>query len=144
MEEEAFLVVRSSWNHGEVSPMNSGRSIVGATSGLVLAAILIAGVSLAGGGSLHLDLVKANGPGAGSSGLSTSSGQVGGTTVAPQTGEQTTQAASASSESTPISSLDSLTSQGGGTIGLLLLPILLGAVLGALFYGTYARRIDAD
>ena len=78
--------------------MNPGRSIVGAASGLVLAAILIAGVSLAGGGSLHLDLVKANGPGAGSSELSTSSGQVGGTTVAPQAGEQTTQVASASSD----------------------------------------------
>ena len=43
--------------------MSPRATLAGAASGLLLAAILIAGVSLAaGGGSLHIDLVKSNGP----------------------------------------------------------------------------------
>jgi len=116
--------------------MNPRAALAGAASGLLLAVILIAGVSLAGGGgSLHIDLVKTNGPQIG--GLSPQSSQSGGTAVAAQT----TQAASRAQS---ISSLDGLTSHGWSSTGLLLVPIILGAVLGASFYGSYTRRADRE
>jgi hypothetical protein len=116
--------------------MNPRTTLLGAASGLLLAVILIAGVSLGGGaGSLHIDLVKTNGPQIGA--LSPQSSQTGGTTAAVQT----TQAASGAPS---ISSLNGLTSHSGGSIGLLLLPIVLGAVLGAFFYGSYTRRVDRE
>src|ERR1700722_13414388 len=133
MEEEAVLDVRVNYTQGDLSPMSPRATLVGAASGLLLAAILIAGVSLAaGGGSLHIDLVKSNGPQIG--GLSPQSSQSGGTAVAAQT--------QASPGAPSISSLDGLTSHGWGSTGLLLLPIILGAVLGAFFYGSYTRRAD--
>jgi hypothetical protein len=116
--------------------MNPRTTLLGAAAGLLLAAILIAGVSLAGGGgSLHIDLVKTNGLQVG--GLSPQSSQSGGTAIAAQT----TQAVSGAPS---ISSLNGLTSHGGSSIGLLLLPIVLGAVLGAFFYGSYTRRVDRE
>ena len=60
MEEEAVLDDADLSGTGEDLAMNAGRSLAGAASGLLLAAILVAGVSIAGGGSLHLDLVKAS------------------------------------------------------------------------------------
>jgi hypothetical protein len=116
--------------------MNPRTTLVGAASGLLLAVILIAGVSLAGGGgSLHIGLVKTNVPQVG--GSSPQSSQTGGTAVVAQTAQATNGAPS-------ISSLDSLASHGWGSIGLLLLPIVLGAVLGAFFYGSYTRRADRE
>ncbi|MDA4113509.1 MAG: hypothetical protein OK474_05650 [Thaumarchaeota archaeon] len=117
--------------------MNPRTTLLGAAAGLLLAAILIAGVSLAGGGggSLHIDLVKTNGQQV--VGLSPQSSQSGGTAIATQT----TQAVSGAPS---ISSLNSLTSHGGSSTGLLLLPIVLGAVLGAFFYGSYTRRVDRE
>jgi hypothetical protein len=116
--------------------MNPRTTLMGAAAGLLLAAILIAGVSLAGGGgSLHIDLVKTSSPQVG--GLSPQSSQSGGTSIA----SQTTQAVSGAPS---ISSLNSLTSHGGSSLGLLLLPIVLGAVLGAFFYGSYTRRVDRE
>jgi hypothetical protein len=116
--------------------MSPRATLVGAASGLLLAVILIAGVSLAGGGGpLHIDLVKTNGPQAG--GLSPQSSQSGGTAVAAQTTQEASGAPS-------ISSLDGLASHGWGSAGLLLLPIVLGAVLGAFFYGSYTRRADRE
>jgi hypothetical protein len=116
---------------------------MGAVSGLLLAVILIAGVTALGGGSAHLDLIRASGQG-NSVGLSTQSAEAGGTTVAPQTGVQTTMSSSSSVASSPVSSLAGLENRGGGTIGLLLLPVLLGALIGAVFYGAYGRRIDSE
>lgn len=113
--------------------------MAGAASGLLLAVILIAGVSVAGGGSLHLDLAKASSNAAGSGGASIKSGEPGGVAIAPQT----TQAASASSGAWPVSSVNGLEGQSGGSVGLLLLPVALGAALGAVFYIAYNRRIDA-
>jgi uncharacterized membrane protein YoaK (UPF0700 family) len=137
MEEEAVLDVRVNYIRGGRSPMSPRATMVGAASGLLLAAILIAGVSLAGGGgSLHIDLVKTNGPQVGVV-SPLSSGGTGGTAVTAQTAQATSGAPS-------ISSLDSLTSHGWGSTGLLLLPIILGAVLGAFFYGSYARRADRE
>ena len=124
--------------------MNMGRPIVGAVSGLLLAAILVAAVSIAGGGSLHLDLAGAAGNSAIPSGVLTLSGTTGGSAAAPQTSVGTTQATSASSGAPPISSLNTLTSQSGGSAALLLLPVALGAVLGAVFYLAYNRRIHAE
>ena len=125
--------------------MNSSRPVLGAASGLLLAALLIVAVSIAGGGSLHLDLAKASTAFGSSNGLSTQGGEAGGTSaVAPQTSSQTTQVRSSGSGGSPVSSLDGLTSQGGGSLILLLLPIVLGAILGTLFYGTYARRVEAE
>jgi hypothetical protein len=123
--------------------MNVGRPLVGAVSGLLLAAILVAGVSIAGGGSLHLDLAGAAGNSASSNGP-TPSGTAGVPAVAPQTSVGTTQASSGSSGASPISSLNALTSQSGGSVALLLLPVALGAVLGAVFYLAYNRRIDSE
>jgi hypothetical protein len=111
--------------------MNPRATLVGAASGLLLAVILIAGVSLAGGGAAHIDLGRANGPQVGEVSPLTS----GGTAVTAQT---------AQAPSPSISSLDDLTSHGAGSIGLLLLPIVLGVVLGAFFYGSYTRRVDAE
>jgi len=124
--------------------MNAGRPLAGAASGLLLAGILIAGVSIAGGGSLHLDLAKTSNNAAESDGASVQSGEPGGTAIAPQTGVQTTQAASASPGARSPSSINSLEGQTGGSIGLLLLPVALGAVLGAVFYVAYNRRIGAE
>ena len=123
--------------------MNLGRPLAGAVSGLLLAAILVAGVSIAGGGSLHLDLAGAAGKSASLSGASTPSGTVGGSTVAPQTSVETTLAASTGSGPAPVSSVNALTSPTGPSVALLLLPVVLGAVLGAVFYLAYTRRIDA-
>ena len=124
--------------------MNVGRPLVGAVSGLLLAAILVAGVSIAGGGSLHLDLAGAAGNSASSNGVPTPSGTAGVPAVAPQTSVGTTQASSGSSGASPISSLNALTSQSGGSVALLLLPVPPGAVLGAVFYLAYNRRIDSE
>ncbi|MGD0637416.1 MAG: hypothetical protein ABSA72_05195 [Nitrososphaerales archaeon] len=124
--------------------MNMGGPLFGAVSGLLLAVILVAGVSIAGGGSLHLDLAGTAGNGLGSNGASALSGASGGSAVAPQTSVGTTQASSARSGASPISSLNGLTSQSGGSVALLLFPVALGAFLGALFYLAYNRRIDIE
>jgi hypothetical protein len=111
--------------------MNLRATLVGAASGLLLAVILIAGVSLAGGGTSHVDLGTSNSP------------QVG--QVSPLSSGGTADTAQTAQAPAPsISSLDDLTSHGAGSIGLLLLPIILGVVLGAFFYGLYTRRVDAE
>jgi len=114
--------------------MNPRATLVGAASGLLLAVILIAVVSLAGGGASHIDLGRANGPQVGEVSPQ-SNGGTGGTVISAQT---------AQAQTPPISSLDGLTSHGAGSIGLLLVPIVLGVVLGAFFYGSYTRRVDAE
>jgi hypothetical protein len=114
--------------------MNTRATLVGAASGLLLAVILIAGMSLAGAGTSHIDLGRANGPQVGEVSPQ-SSGGTGGTVITAQT---------AQSQAPPISSLDGLTSHGVGSIGLLLLPIVLGVVIGAFFYGSYTRRVDSE
>jgi len=123
--------------------MNFRRPVMGAASGLLLAVVLIAGVSLVGAGSQHFDLLRASTPGAESGGFTTG-GQPVGTGASPQTSTQTAESTSAGSAAAPISSLANLTNQGGGTIALLLLPVLLGAALGGLFFGIYSRRVDRE
>jgi hypothetical protein len=124
--------------------MNVGRPLAGAVSGLLLAVILVAGVSISGGGSLHLDLAGAAGNGASSNEVPALGGTAGGSAVAPQTSVGTAPASSASSGAAPISSLNGLTSQGAGSVALLLLPVALGAVLGVVFYLAYNRRIGSE
>ena len=124
--------------------MNVGRPLAGAVSGLLLAVILVAGVSISGGGSLHLDLARAAGNGPSSNGVPAPGGTAGGSAVAPQTSVGTAPASSASSGAAPISSLNGLTSQGAGSVALLLLPVALGAVLGVVFYLAYNRRIGSE
>jgi hypothetical protein len=141
MAEEAILVVSIQVRRGG-SRMSAKRPIMGAASGLLLAAVIILGVSFAGGGAAHLDL-KANSQSS-TAAFSTQSVENGGTSVTPQTGVQTTESSSQSASSPPVSSLEGLENHGGGTIGLLLLPILLGALLGAVFYGAYTRRVDTE
>ena len=144
MEEEADLDAGSLPRTRGTRADEPGRPILGAGSGLLLAVILVLGVSLAAGGSLHIDLVRTATPGSTTNGLSTQSGATGGTAVAPSTVVQSTQASTASSGGSPASSIAVITRQSGGTVGLVLLPVLLGAVLGAIFYGAYARRVDLE
>jgi hypothetical protein len=117
------------------------RPMVGAGSGLLLAALLVLAVGIAGGGSVHLDLVKAAVAGTASNGGSSQTG-LGGSSVSPpsvQSAQVTTSTSAASSHAA-----GSLSGLGGTAAGYLLLPIALGAALGAVFYGTYSRRVDSE
>jgi hypothetical protein len=44
----------------------------------------------------------------------------------------------------PISSVAALSTASASSLGLLTLPILLGVLVGAAFYGLSTRRADAD
>jgi hypothetical protein len=123
--------------------MNTGRPLVAASAGLLLAVALIAGLTLAGAGSQHIDLIRAASTGSEGVAPSSLNGQTSGGTVTTQTGAVTTQSA-ASPSSPPVSSLKSLATQSASGLGLLLLPILLGAALGGIFFGAYSRRIERD
>ncbi|MGA2664401.1 MAG: hypothetical protein ABSF83_05610 [Nitrososphaerales archaeon] len=115
------------------------RPLLGAVAGLLLAAALVGCVALVGdGGSLHLDLAGAR-PASGGSGLAV--------TVAPSSGSQGTQNSAGEGgtpTTSPSPSSGSPRLENDGSTGLLLLPILLGGALGAVFYGVYARRADAE
>ena len=121
--------------------MKTGGPLLGAASGLALAAVVIACLSLAGGGAyLHVDLA-----GTGSRASSAQGGQTQGAgAVSPQTSPQTTETSSASVAGQPVSSLGGVGSEGRASLGLMLLPVLLGAVLGVVVYGAFARRIDSE
>ncbi len=126
--------------------MNRGNALLGASAGLALAVVLIVGVALAGGWSAHIDLIKTSSPGAATSEASTPGSQSG-TAVSPNTGgeaAQTTTTTTASSSGPPVSSINGLESHAGSTIGVLLLPIVLGAVLGMVFFAAYGRRIGRE
>lgn len=115
------------------------RPLLGAAAGLLLAAALVGCVALAGeGGSLHLDLSPGGArPASGGSGLVV--------TVAPSPGSQSAQNSAGEGGTTtpPSTSSGGLGFENGGSAGLLL-PILIGGALGAVFYGVYARRVDAE
>lgn len=116
---------------------------LGALAGLFLAVALVAGVALAGGWSGHIDLVKTSTPSLPSGGASTSGT---GSAVSPSTSGLTDE--TATSTSTPggssVFSVNGVASRGAPGLGELLLPIVLGAVLGLVFFGAYRRRLDRD
>ena len=120
--------------------MSSARTFFGAFSGLVLAMVLVAGVTL-GAGSSHLDLGATT---ARSITMAAQGGQATGTAAPPQASGVTTQSVSSSSARSPISSLGGLAGLGYGSLGLLLLPILIGGVLATVFYAAFLRRVDAE
>jgi len=117
--------------------------MVGASAGLLIALIFVAGASLLGPAASHIDLVHAATPPVtpAGSGLSTPAGvQV---TTGP-TGQLTTEAVSASTSGPSISSVGALSTDSGTSLGLLLVPILAGVLIGALFYGLFTRRANAE
>jgi len=119
--------------------MNVKGLLLGSLVGILAAAVLIAGVSLAGTGAQHIDLLPGSQPTQQNVAVSS---QVVGPTVSPgQEGSQLT----TSSQTQPNASNPPATSPNGGESALgLLSPFILAAALGAAFYGLYARRVDAE
>lgn len=124
--------------------MNANRFAVGAAAGFMLAAILIAGLSIAGTGASHVALVRTSTQTAVTPAPSTQTGLSSGALVNSQAGAETTQSSSISSSGPSISSVASLRSHGFGTMGIVLIPIIVGALLGAVFYGAYTRRLETE
>jgi len=114
---------------------------VGVSAGLLLALFLVAGASFVGPAASHIDLVGSVSAPASQSGNSSPSGaQVTGSVVVQPATEPDT----ALPPSPSISSLGSLSTDTGSTLGLLFLPIFLAVLFGGLFYGLFARRADAE
>ncbi|MDG6925826.1 MAG: hypothetical protein JRN09_04685 [Nitrososphaerota archaeon] len=109
--------------------------VLGASAGLLLALLFIAGASAFGSSALHIDLI--HGISSVSSGMAT---------AAPPAGEgaQTNSATSPSSPPPSFSSVSGLSTDGGRSLAALLVPILLAALVGTAFYGLSARRVDAE
>jgi hypothetical protein len=141
MAEEAVLVVSIKRVRGGFSAMRREPALA-ALAGLMLAVALVAGVALAGGWSARIDLVRASTPGQTTDGYPTTSG---GTAVSPPT-TLTNQASSSSTGSggPSLFSLNGLASRGAPGLGELILPIVLGAVLGIVFFGAYTRRLERE
>ncbi len=115
--------------------MKPGGFVVGASAGLLLALLFIAGASALGSSALHIDLIHG-----------TSSVMPGLATATPSAGEGA-QANSATPPSAPtpsFSSVSGLSTDGGGSLAALFVPVLLAALVGAAFYGLSARRVDAE
>ncbi len=117
--------------------------VVGASAGLLIALMFVAGASLLGPAASHIDLVRPATPVVtpSGSGLSTPAGSQ--VTTAP-TGQATTEAASPPTTGPSLSSVSALSTDSGTSLGLLFLPILGGILIGALFYGLFTRRADAE
>jgi hypothetical protein len=123
--------------------MKTGGFVVGASAGLLFALMFVGGASLLGPAASHIDLIHAVAPSTTQrgSGLSTpSSVQV---TTAP-TDQVTTEGALAPTTGPSISSVSALATDSGASLGLLFLPILVGTLIGALFYGLFTRRADVE
>jgi len=121
--------------------MKTGGFLIGASAGLLIALLFVGGASLLGPSALHIDLVHAATSPSGQSGLSTPSGSQ--ATVFP-TGQVTSEATQASTPGPSISSVNALSTDSGTSLGLLFLPILLGVLIGAAFYGVFLRRTYAE
>jgi hypothetical protein len=113
--------------------MNAKGLLLGASFGILAAAMLIAVVSLAGTGAHHIDLLSPGSqPAQLGSGVSTQ--VVGPSTSLGQQGSQT-----ASPGQTTVA-----TSSSGASLFGLISPLVLAAALGAAFYGLYTRRLNAE
>jgi hypothetical protein len=117
--------------------------VVGASAGLLIALMFVAGASLLGSATSHIDLVHAASPpvAASGSGLSTPAGSQ---VTTPPTVQVTTEAALPSTTGPSISSVSALSTDSGTSLGLLFVPILVGILIGALFYGLFTRRANAE
>lgn len=103
--------------------------------------MFVAGASLLGPAASHIDLVNSATPSTPASGITTpSASQV---TIAV-TGQATTEAVLVPASGPSFSSLSALSTDTGSSLGLLFLPILLGVLIGALFYGLFTRRANAE
>jgi len=112
-----------------------GRGVLlGSTLGILSAVILIAAVGISGAATHHIDLIPTAGQTL-QSGSTPSSQAVGPTTSLAQTASQGT------NQGGP--TVASLASGGSPLIQTLTTLVVAGAV-GALFYGFYARRLDAE
>jgi hypothetical protein len=119
--------------------MRTSGFIVGVSAGLIFALLFVAGVSLLGPSASHIDLVHAiTQTATPSNGVSPTTGQ--------SSGMATTQTVTqnVAAPQVPFSSLSALSTEHGAMIGLLLLPVLLGAFVGALFYGAFTRRSEPE
>src|SRR5208283_1607812 len=108
--------------------------LLGSTLGILSAVILIAALGISGAATHHIDLIPASGKTL-QSGSSPSSQTVGPTTALTQPGSEST------NQGGP--TIASLASGGTGLIRTLTI-LGLASAIGALFYGFYARRVDAD
>jgi hypothetical protein len=134
--------------------MTSTRLILGGLAGLLVAAVLIGGVSLYGGAAVHIDLLRGGavvvaGHGPNSPGqavaASLASNSTTSATVSAQVVEGTAVIDGVSSPvPSTISSVDTLMNEPGSSLILLLLPIAAGAILGLMFYRLYTDRVDAE
>jgi ABC-type antimicrobial peptide transport system permease subunit len=108
--------------------------LLGSALGILSAVILIGLVGISGTAAHHIDLIPTSGQTL-NSGSTPSSQAVGPTTSLVQPGSQAT------SQGEPIVAI----SAGGGSPPLQILTTLVVAIaVGALFYGFYARRLDAE
>ena len=141
--------------------MTSSRLILAGFAGLLVAAALIGGVSLYGGAAVHIDLLQGgsilaanHGPNAPApnvvvasiaSNSTVSSYTISAAATADAASVRSAEGTAGTSSPLPtgVSSIDTLTSESGPSLLLLLLPIAVGAVLGLVSYRLYAYRVDA-
>ncbi|MDA4120456.1 MAG: hypothetical protein OK436_07715, partial [Thaumarchaeota archaeon] len=86
------------------------------------------------------DLIHASAPLGSQSASSTPSGVQ---AVTSPTG-QTTKADQTSVAGPSISSVNALSTDNPASLGILFLPIIIGVLIGAVFYGLFIRRADAE
>jgi hypothetical protein len=141
MEEEAVLDDRTKYRGHGVYIMKPGGFVGGASAGVLFALLFVAGASLLGPAASHIDLVNSAAPATPQSGIATPSGSQ---VTMVVTGQATTEAVPAPASAPSFSSLSALSNDSGSSLGLLFLPILLGVLIGALFYGLFTRRANAE
>lgn len=103
--------------------------------------LFVGGGALLGPAASHIDLINSGQLTTPQSNGNTATGN---SQVVGSPDVTTTQTPTPSSSNLPISSLGALQSDSGSSLGLLFLPIVLGALIGGLFYGFFTRRADAE
>jgi hypothetical protein len=111
--------------------MKTGRVFVGMAGGLILALILVAGLGALGPGATHIELVR-------TPTLASSQPDVTGQSA----GQATVTNLTPMSTPSP-STLGALSADSSEALGFLFIPMMVGLVIGALFYGVLLRREDA-
>jgi hypothetical protein len=115
--------------------MKLGGFVAGASAGLLLALLFVAGTSALGPSVLHIDLAHGNPWGYSVPSVGTPSA-----VAQAQTGT----APMAAAQSPSFSSLSALSSDGTGSLALLFVPVLLGLLVGGAFYLVSSRRANAE
>jgi hypothetical protein len=121
---------------GDDGIMRAGGPMIGAVAGLAIALLLVGVASALGPGASHIALVHPPNVVAQSASGGQASMDV--TTAMSATAQPN------ASPGSPLSHIGALSGEPTGTLGLVLLPILLGSLVGALCYGILSRRADAD